>query len=257
MKLLLLIFKFLFENGPNIGFWIGIFYYYQNWYTKQNSFIKTIIGIVSVISMTTVLSILIKSFRTVISEIFKINAEASLKKEEGTKKKNPTRLLIKASPSKKNLKRIYKYAKNYAKSWASDGKLKSIVYYLKSQKNIINKTAQIYIQSQLKMESLTTYLPVYSQKIEEFYEPRHHDEKDIPEIYAFPKWKKAVEIAIENSTSDIEKADITKVQIIPHNDSLNINLSFEIKNREWKKRFDLKDYKLKCKGKVIVDFNHT
>ncbi|MFH1547311.1 MAG: hypothetical protein ABIC57_02385 [bacterium] len=255
MKPLLLTLKFIFENTPNIGFWIGAIHFFHEWYLQQGIFIKILIWVISIISITKVISTLIKNFKILQSEILKSNAEIGYKDVKNTKKTDPTKLMIMNIPSSQNLKRTYKYATKYAESWASDGELMKIVYYLDLSHNKIRKSAQIFIKSSIRNELLTTYIPNPSDSIEESEQGITSNETKIPKIYSFQNWKEAVKISIENSTSDINKSDSLKIQLSPVSDSMHITFWFEKNNRKWKKRFKLSKNRLEINNKTITDFN--
>jgi hypothetical protein len=251
IRTFLIIFKFVFENTPNIGFWIGVLYFLHDWYIQQHILIRVIFLIVPMIA---IFVISLRIFKEIKNQLTEVKIETGLKEKRGEKTEDGVRIMKKNLPSKKELVSIYKYASSYAKSWASDGMLEEINYYLDLDGNRITKNVQIYIRSQLKRERLAFYLPRRSQKIEEFSEYGGSSNIRVPPIYSFEHWKKAIEKAIESSTSDIEKSDRTHLQISPSTDSLYINLTFSKGDREWRNRYFLKENALKHKDKVISEF---
>ncbi|KKQ95856.1 MAG: hypothetical protein UV74_C0013G0461 [Candidatus Woesebacteria bacterium GW2011_GWB1_43_14] len=242
-------FKFVFENAPNIGFWAGVLIIPYNWYIHQHIVIKMAFIIVPV---SAIVLFSLKTFKKMKNIFWEIKVESGLKGEQGKRKGNPTKRLARNLPSKNDLAVIYKFAFNYARTWASDGMLEEINYYVKLAGDKITKSAQIYIQSQLRREILALYLPRRYQKVEEFDEYGRSSKINTPKIYSFTNWRKAIEKALENSTRDIEKSDETRLQISPSTNSLNINLTFSKKNRDWRNRYTLKENELKCGGKVIA-----
>lgn len=252
IKRLWIIFKFIFENGPNVGFWIGVLYFLNTWFVKRSITIKIVIFIVPVIA---IFLIIVGTFRKIKSQLLETNVESGLKERKGNANKDLVKLLIKNLPTRTNLVALYKYATAYAKSWASDGRVEEINYYLDLENNKIEKDVQIYINSATKREHLAFYLPRHSKQIEEFSQGEGSYEKNVPSIFSFKYWREAAEKALENSTSDIEKADKTRVQISPSMDSLTMNFTFEKGDREWKKHYYLKQDSLELGNTIIHKFS--
>lgn len=233
--------KFIFDSGPKIGFWIGILYFLRTWYLQQHVLIQALFVIVPVVA---IIIILVKSFRELINQYLLVRAESSLREERLPNTTERTKFITKNIPKESALVAIHKYAENFASTWASDGKLDEINYYLKLNERRVKKYAQITIQSQLRREILTTYLPKAIHNIEEFDKYNYLNDKNLREIYSFPHWKEAIEKSTENSSSDIEKSDRIKLQISPSISSLHINFLFEKGNRSWRKRYILEKNKL-------------
>ena len=247
-----IIFKFIFENGPNVGFWIGVLYFLNSWFAKQSVAARVIIFTGPVVA---IFIIVVGTFRKIKGQLLETSIESDLHDRKGSVNEDRIKLLIRNLPTRTNLMALRKYATAYAKAWASDGGVKEINYYLDLEDNKVTKDVQIYISSTTKRERLVFYLPRRSKQIEEFGQGESSYEKGSPSIFSFEYWREAAEKALENSTSDIEKADKTRVQISPSQDSLTINLTFEKGEREWRRHYYLKQNSLEFGDTVIHKFS--
>lgn len=250
MKRFWVILLFIVENGPNVGFWLGILYVFRNWYLSQSLFIEILFILIPII----IILITIRHDLTKIkTQLLKISADSALVEKKDTSNINRVEQLIKNIPSKRNLIDIYNYALNYAKSWASDGKLSYINFYIDSIGNNISKQAQIIVFSSLRREIVTAYLPNESFEIEEV-ETTGENSREIPVIYSHSHWKDAVARIFESSASDIEKSNKAKLQLSPSIDSLGMTLYLENNHRKWVRRFKLKNNEILEKETAIFTF---
>ena len=250
MKKLIVFFKFIFENAPNYVFWLSVLVFLKEWYLHQHFFIKTVFILTPIVSIIVLLKRTIKQVR---SEISKSRIEKNLQVQK-VQNKNKLKLLLKNVPTKKHLKLFYEYAENYAKLWASDGKLESICYYLELDDKKLSKSAQIFLRSLLRNEILTLYLPIKSQHIEEVNQ-NPHNKNIISSIYSFIHFEEAIKMSLENSAADIEKAVQIRLQVAPASNYLSINVGFEIDRRTWYKRYTLSNNKLMNEnGNVLHEF---
>lgn len=252
MKRLGVILLFIIENVPNIGFWIGVFYIFRSWFLSQ-----LIITRFAIILLPTVLLWISvrRGLSTTKTQLLKINAESALEEKNKKFDIDRTKKLIENIPSKKDLIYIYNYGNNYARSWASDGLLDYINFYIDVTKwnNVVSKKAQIFISSSLRSEVLTTYIPGDGFSVEEM--DKILSNKEVPLIYSYSHWKDAVEKILENSISDIEKSDNTKVQFSPCIDYLAITVRLEKDNRKWTRRYKLMNNKIYKDEFVIFTYD--
>lgn len=238
------IFKFFIENIPNIGFWLGLLYYARNWYTQQPWLIKyTFLSLPVVFLLLTGKSIISKTQ----TEIRRKNLDKSIEKHANSVKGEISELLKKTVPTTKELKGIYRYADSYASSWAKDGELRDLTLFFHATNRTNNLTITLHISSELRGESLRVHLPKnkFSDDIVEEGSVylRRKDLFPVKQIFLYKEWRKAIEIAIENSISDISKANEVTIQVGTYR-HFGINFYLKKANREWSKRYKLEDRKL-------------
>ncbi|MCE9643065.1 MAG: hypothetical protein K8Q97_01925 [Candidatus Andersenbacteria bacterium] len=241
-------FSFVYQNGPTIGFWLGILYSLWAWFSGLPILIRIILGCFPLIALIFQFKKIVPEIKT---ELLRISAQASVETKQENQIINREKKLINSVPTQKELKNIYQYAKNYAKAWASDGQLYDIVFYLKLGKRNVEKTAQIFLRSDLRGETLTTYLPQLGPGNIREEEILYNDEG--AEIFSYAFWREAIIRCIERVVSDIEKSDIANVQVTSHPGELGLTFSFTKNNREWKKRFSLKNAQLFDDANNLID----
>lgn len=241
----------IWNEGPKMVFWVGILWGLVRWLSGIPLWLCLLLVTIPTLSLVAVIRRGISDLR---SQLLKIGAEDSLRATKA-KEENRVKGLISNIPSLSDIEKLYQYAEEYAKSWASDGVVSDINLYLTSEGNKVKKSAQIFIKSRLRGERLITYLPRMSERIEEIGEPDHFETGYAPKINSYKHWSDAVRIAIEASASDVEKSDVASVQISPLVGSLHINLRLEKGKRGWVKRFELKWNKIiNDKSKIVHRF---
>jgi len=227
--------KFVYKNGPTIGFWLVILTPLHSWFLSLPLWIKVFLYIISVIALFSSIEKIYRGIREIIS---KVPATTATSKKVSVTDKNKVLALQQSIPSNLSMKAVYRYAKNYAKEWASDGEALWVTYYIDLKKQKTSQNAQIFIQSKLKNEYVITSLPGRYNHIEEgginkevpvFWRRK----EKIPKITSYKGWQEKLSIAIEQESSNIAKADETEIQISPFKESLHFTFYFKIDNRNW------------------------
>lgn len=166
----------------------------------------------------------------------------SVEKVEKEKKEDALR---KAVPSERELKSIYRYAQHDARRWASDGELWNVTYSLDLREGEVSGTAQIYIRSNRREETLLIHLPSGSRSVQEGNP--HPIEKEST-INSFPCWHLGILRSLERVSSDIKKSDSVHLQIISHSSYLGVNFDFRTgvwkDEVVWARKFKIKDRSL-------------
>ena len=233
IRKILKLLKYTFENGPNIGFWVGVLIILYDWCSKQSIPIRLFFIIVPLIAITTSLR---RIYNEIKQQALTSAALAATEKKTNSPGVDKLTLLQNNVPSEYSLRAIYKYAQNYAERWASDGEVTGINYYLEATADVLTKRAQIFIRSSKRGEKLTTYLPSTLDGIEEFEQEQYYTQGIAPRIYSFRGWKKELTSVIETASKDLAKSDEARLQISPNVNGLYLFFYFKNGNRQWLKR---------------------
>lgn len=241
--------KIIWENGPTLGFWLGVLVWFQN-EIQISPFIKFLI--VASLFVITALAIR-KIYREYKQELLKYRIDSHLEKVKGNEDLDKVKNLQKNIPTSTEINDIHSYSEEYAKNWASDGGVTEINYYLDAVGSRVNKSVQIYMFSSIRSEKLALYLPKYSTKLEEHrvFEPPVSISKLIS---SFSNWSDALSKAIEMCSSDIAKSDISRIQISPTHETLYFNFYFTLSNRQWRRIFTLRGNKLFEDDKEVFSY---
>jgi len=240
LRRVFLVVKYIFENGPNAVFWVGVLLLGVSWYKSSGlSYLLPVIVLVCLAIFGITLFIR-KTYKDVKKEVLNTGAKAAV---GGSVIVTDDAIndLKNAIPSNSSLKLLYGYAEDYARNWAPDGELLKVTYYIELKEGKVKNLAQIFIYSKKRGEELTTYFPKMSDKITEKGESeRYGFGENIQRLYSHPKWRDELEAAIEKFSSDIAKADEIGIQISTYSDGLSFNFTFRLQSREWFRKWTYK-----------------
>jgi len=203
---------------------------------QQNSIIRLLFILIPLFGLVLFVR---KSYKDVRKGYLRRGANQSVGSTVKTQKDGNIQDLISSIPTNASMKSLYGYAEDYAKNWASDGTLDHLNFYIDLKDGSIVKRAQIFLNSSMRNEQLTTYFPKMSDDIEEL---AGTDTATIAAgskpIYSYDKWREALKHAIESSSSDIAKANEVGIQIAGGS-GLVFRFTFKINNRKWSRRFPI------------------
>lgn len=240
-KIFFTIISVIFKNGPTIAFWASYLIIFRGWFLGLPIFVKLALVIVSLVFIIVTLR---DAYLTIKDKLLEIPTEDSLLKTKATDN-NIIAKFKKNILSQKEIISIYKYADVYSKKWSRDGKVLNITLYFQTSNNRIEKTAQIFIESLLKGEKLTFYLPRKSKNIEEVNLSKYLGGFVSTEIYKIRNWRDATLLVIDRCEGEVQKSDSARLQLCPGYNMLGLTFYFEKNDRKWKRAFELVENKIR------------
>jgi hypothetical protein len=191
-----------------------------------------------------------KNLTAIIAETGAINAVESINNNGADILKK----FISNVPSETQLRRIYDYGVKLAFTFASDGELFDVNFYIDYEKTKMSKRAQLFIFSQNRGETLTTYIPSRHSNTTEG-RPIHVLNQKTKAINSYSHWREATILSIENNAKDFDKADTIQLQISPNESSLSLTFYYYRDKHHWRHCYSLEGSKLLKGDQEITDFS--
>ncbi len=252
MKLIKSLFSLFWNEGPKIYFWWSILGLNVLVVKFKNPYIYWPVAIIAIFSLGI---IFIKIYSSIKAQLNEVRISSNIK-EVSVSGDDFTKVLISNLPSERFCQLIYSYGEDLAKNWSSDGELKEINFYLNYDGKKISKNVQMFVYSKTRQEELMKILPHSTEKISLDKTLLPQQERVSRKIYKFPKWRIALQRIVELASSEIDKAQSVRFQIVPSYDEIHANFYLGKGNREWVVKYKYKEKHIYDKdNKILVILN--